>query len=178
MSWKKIKTETVHTNPFWVYRHTTFEIPNCPETGEFYHVDTRGSVMIIPIFSDGRIGLVRTYRCLFDRYSLEFPGGGVEEGQTFEQAAKAELQQETGLIAREMINAAEFTPFNGVCTEICRVFLARGLSQVAIGNNNPKEEVELATRRLDEIEDLIRRNEIWDGQTLAAWAIVRPLLIS
>lgn len=177
MSWKKIKTEIIHTNPFWVYCHTTFEVPNCQEAGEYFHVDTRGSVMIIPIFSDRRVGLVRTYRCLFDRYGLEFPGGGVEEGQTYEKAAQAELQQEAGLVAREMINVAEFAPFNGISTEVCRVFLARGLSRVA-AEENPKEEVELATRRLDEIEDLIRRNEIWDGQTLAAWAIVRPLLLN
>lgn len=173
--WKKINTEIVHQNPFWIYRRTTFAVPDSEQNSDYWHVETPGSVLVVPILSDGRLGLIRTYRCLFDRHSMEFPGGAVEVGQSFEQAARAELQQEVGLAAKELINVAEFCPFNGITTEVCHVFLARGLSQVA-AENNPQEIIELTPRRLDEIEDLICRNEIWDGETLAAWAILRPLL--
>ncbi len=175
-SWKKIKTEIVHENPYWVYRHTTFEVPDSVSLGEYYHVDTPGSVMVVPIFNDGRVGLVRTYRCLLDRQSIEFPGGAVKVGQTYEQTARTELQEEAGLMARELINISEFCPFNGISAEICRVFLARGLSNVK-AENNPQEIMELLPRRIDEVEDLIRRNEIWDGETLATWAVLRRYLV-
>lgn len=177
VSWKKIKTEIVHQNPFWIYRHSTFEIPKAKELGEYYFVETTGSVMVVPIFSDGRIGMIKTYRCLMDKQSIEFPGGGVSEGQSFDQAARAELQEEVGLVASELINIAEFYPWSGVSTEICRVFLARGLSRVE-AEKNPQETIELLPRRFDEIEDMIRRNEIWDGQTLAVWALIRRYLIT
>lgn len=169
-TWKKIKSETIHSNPFWIYKKDIFEIPGTRKSGEYYYAETSGSVMIVPILDDGRLGLIKAYRCLLDRWSIEFPGGAVKQDQTYEQAARAELREEAGLTAQELINIAEFCPWNGITTEICRVFLARGLQASAV-EKNPQEMIEFVPRRLDEIDDLVRRNEIWDGQTLAVWAL-------
>jgi len=174
--WKKIKTEIVHQNPWWIYRHDTFEIQGKVEPGEYYYVETPGSVMIVPLFTDGRVGLIKTYRCLFNRFSIEFPGGGVKKGSNFEQSAREELQEEAGLESTELINIGEFCPFNGISTEVCRVYLARGLSKVEPAND-PQELTELIPRRLDEIDELIKNGQIWDGMALATWAIVRQFLI-
>jgi len=175
--WKKVKTEIVHQNPFWIYKHSTYEIPKSKDLGEYYYVETTGSVIIVPIFNDGRIGMIKNYRCLVGKQSIEFAGGAVGVGQSFDQAARTELQEEAGLAATELINIAEFYPWSGVSTEICRVFLARGLSKVE-ADKNPLEVIEFFPRRFDEIEDMIRRNEIWDGQTLAVWALIRRYLIT
>ncbi|MBI5731781.1 MAG: NUDIX hydrolase [Candidatus Magasanikbacteria bacterium] len=172
LSWKKIKTEVIHKNPFWTYKKDTFEVPGLTKPAEYYYVETRGSVVIVPILSDGRVLFIKIYRCLFDKFSIEFPGGGVDAGQSFEEAARAELQEEAGLETEELINIGEFCPFNGVSTEICRIFLARGLKKTK-AEKNPQEIIELAPRRFDEVEDMVKRNEIWDGQTLAAWNLAR-----
>ena len=100
----------------------------------------------------------------------------MKDSQTFEQAAQRELQEEAGFTAADLINIGEFCPFNGITTEICRVYLASGLERVAT-ENNPQEPMELMPRRIDEIEDLIKHNQIWDGQTLAVWALARPHLM-
>lgn len=174
-AWKKLKSDIVHQNPFWIYRQDVFEIPG-GEKCDYYYAETSGSVMVAPLLPDGRLALIRTYRCLFNRDSIEFPGGAVNPDQTFEQAARAELEEEIGLIAQELINIAEFCPWNAVTTEVCKVFLARGLRETK-KQNNPQEPSELVLRRIDEMDDLVRRNEIWDGQTLAVWAMVRPHLL-
>lgn len=176
MNWKKIKSEVVHQNPFWIYRQDVFEVDGCESPRDYYYVETPGSVMVVPILQDGRIVMIQTYRCLQNKYSVEFPGGAVKDGQTFEQAAHRELQEEAGFTMADLINIGEFCPFNGISTELCRVYLARGLERVA-AENNPQEPMELMPRRIDEIEDLIKHNQIWDGQSLAVWALVRPHLM-
>ena len=51
------------------------------------------SVGMIPVYPDGRIVLAR--RVDLDRFSV--PGGMVDWGETIEEAAKRELEEETGL---------------------------------------------------------------------------------
>jgi len=176
IQWRKKTSEIVYQNPFWIYKKDVFEVPALAKPAEYYYIETSGSVMVVSILSDGRIALIKTYRCLFDKFSVEFPGGGVKQGQTFDEAARSELREEAGLVAEEMINIGEFCPFNGVSTEICRVFLAKKLKP-AQADDNPQEPMEFVPRRFDEIEDMVKRNEIWDGQTLAAWMLARAYLI-
>lgn len=170
-SWKKISSTVRFQNPWWSYILDTFQLRS-GETGEYNYVHTRGSSLVVPVLPDGRLVMIKQYRYLLDRLSVEFPGGGVQEGETFSQTAASELLEETGIVAEELINIGQFCPFVGVTDEWCRVFLARGLIK-AEAQPESTEDIEVIMRRPDEIEAMIQRNEIWDGQTLAAWALVR-----
>lgn len=172
MGWKKISTEIVHQNPWWQYRHDHYELPSGAK-GEYFYVDKPGSVMIIPFLEDGRVVMVREYRYLNERWSIEFPGGGVIEGDIFEDAARKELLEETGFTAEEFVNVGEFNPHNGIANELCRIYLSKGLVQGAPQLDLGEEAMETIARRPDEIDEMVSRNEIWDGMTLAAWALVR-----
>jgi hypothetical protein len=68
--------------------------------------------------------------------------------------------------------AGEFNPYNGVTDEICKVYLARELVHVG-GTPDETEEFELLTLTTAELESRIASGEIWDGMSIAAWAIVR-----
>ena len=48
--------------------------------------------MLLPVRDDGRIILVNQYRYLNEKESLEFPCGGVKDGQSYEETAKHELE--------------------------------------------------------------------------------------
>jgi len=172
-SWKKISSEVRLQNPWWSYALDTFETAGLKR--EYHYVHHTGSAMTVPVLPDGRLVLIRQYRYLMDRPSVEFPCGGVEEGETFAQAAARELAEETGLVAADLINIGQFCPCNGMIDEWCRLFLARGLRQTE-SSPESTEEIEILTRRLDEVEAMIRQGEIWDGQTLSAWALVRDAM--
>jgi hypothetical protein len=68
--------------------------------------------------------------------------------------------------------AGEFNPYNGVTDEMCHVYIARELQHVG-GMPDETEEFELLPLRADEIDKFIHDGVIWDGMSIAAWAIVR-----
>ncbi|MDH7516598.1 MAG: NUDIX hydrolase, partial [Bacteroidota bacterium] len=106
---------------------------------EYHSIETPGSVMIVPVDGEGRFLMVRQYRYLNGRESLEFPGGGIVAGLTVEESAVRELVEEAGCVADDMRVLGTHNPWNGVTGELCTVFLARGLHP-ACGVGDPGEE--------------------------------------
>lgn len=174
--WKRLSTELRSRNPWWTYRVDRFALPSGKE-GEYHHVHTEGSVMVVPVAGDGRLLLVNQYRYLLDRESLEFPGGGVKPGQTAEAAARAELAEEAGVSARELVRLGSFDPYNGVTDELCALFLARGLVPDPHARPDETELFEVTPLTAAELEARIARGEIWDGMTLAAWCLARRQVV-
>ncbi|MBX2992145.1 MAG: NUDIX hydrolase [Bacteroidetes bacterium] len=169
--WKKISEETLFKNNWWTYKRDTFELPN-GKVGEYNYVHIGGSAMVVPIMKDGRVLLVNQYRYLNEKESLEFPCGSVKDGMSHDETAWRELAEETGYSSSRFFLAGEFNPYNGVTNEICKVYIARELQHVG-GTPDETEEFELLPLTADEIDTKIRNGEIWDGMTIAAWAIVK-----
>ncbi|MBW7887858.1 MAG: NUDIX hydrolase [Bacteroidetes bacterium] len=172
--WEKISSKIVFKNSWWTYKQDYFQIPNGIR-GEYHYVHTLGASMIVPVTDEGKIILVKQYRFLCDRESIELPCGGVKEGMTYEETAHLEMEEETGFRAGKLEYAAEYNPYNGVTDEICKVYVASDLHQTkAIPDNT--EEFEILYKHIHEVDELIRSNEIWDGMTIAAWGLTKHLL--
>jgi len=170
-TWKRLSEKTLFKNPWWTYKVGQFEIPG-GHRGEYHYVHTLGASLVVPLRSDNRILLVRQYRYLGDRVSLEFPCGGVKEGSNYEQTAREELAEEAGLEAGVIEQIGEFNPYNGVTNEVCRVYLARQLRPV-VSRPDTTEEFERITMTPAELGEKIDSGEVWDGMTLAGWMIAR-----
>jgi len=61
-----------------------------------------GSAVIIPVFDDGTVVLVRQYRHPAVRYLLEAPAGTLEDRERPETGAARELEEELGLVAERL----------------------------------------------------------------------------
>ncbi|OGH64947.1 MAG: hypothetical protein A2821_00525 [Candidatus Magasanikbacteria bacterium RIFCSPHIGHO2_01_FULL_41_23] len=173
---KKISEETIHKNPWCEYKHDEFKFSN-GKAGDYYYLESRGGVMIVPVLPDGRIVLVRQYRYLTDRHSIEFPGGGIKNGMTLTQAANLELKEETGYDAEELILVGEFEPSKGLIKDRMHIFMAQ-VGEAGVSKPDETESMEIIARYPDEVEAMIRRNDIWDGETMAAWSLVRHQFIT
>lgn len=171
---KKVSEEILHENPWWKYKHDVFEFAD-GRTGEYYYGKAAGVSLVVPVLPDGRLLMVKQYRYLSDKYSIEFPGGGIVKDEAPSEVAKRELFEETGYTAREFVNISNFEPHNGLFIDTTHVFIAKDVTQIKIDGlvGDETEFIEIILRRPDEIEQLIKNNEIWDGQTLATWALAR-----
>lgn len=168
---KKISEEILHENPWWTYKHDIFEKPDGSQ-GDYFYGETRDMAMIVPVNRvDNTIILALQYRYLAQKQCIEFPGGAIKKDQQVLDAAKAELHEETGWIAHEWVNIGEFESMNGLMKDRCHVFIAYVTEQHE-QNLDDTEDIEVIYRRPDEVDDMIRKNEIWDGQTMATWALV------
>jgi len=172
---KKISEEVLHKNPWWEYKHDKYEMPN-GEVGDYYYGDKKGTVLTIPYNKkDESLVLTLQYRYLMHKQSIEFPGGSILDDLTTLDSAKQELYEETGWVAEEWIKIGEFEPTNGLFNDTVHVFLAYVTEQHS-QQLDPSEDIEVLYRRVDEVERMIRTNEIWCGQTIAAWMLTSHYL--
>jgi ADP-ribose pyrophosphatase len=169
--WKRISRSVLFRNGWWAYVRDEYVLPS-GKTGEYHLVHTNGASMVIPVTGEGKLLLVNQYRYLCAKESIEFPCGGVKDGSTYQETARHELREETGYTADALSEAGEFNPYNGVTDEICKIFIARGLRFVG-GKPDDTEEFEYLHLTPSEIGARIVSGEIWDGMTIAAWAIAQ-----
>jgi len=172
--YKQISTKVVFRNPWWRYCLDRVELPS-GKPGEFHYALTNGSSMIVPVDAEGKLLLVRQYRYTGKRDSIEFPCGGLKEGASHEEAAQSELMEETGFISGDIRQAGSFNPCNGLLDELCAVYIARNLTYVG-ARPDETENFELLRLTAEEFDRLIQDGTVWDGMTLAAWALAKPKL--
>lgn len=169
--WKRIARSVVSRNDWWTYLRDDYVLPS-GKKGEYHFVHTNGASMIIPVTDDGKLLMVNQYRYLCAKESIEFPCGGVKDGSSYDETARHELREETGYTAVALREVGEFNPYNGVTDEICKVFVARNLQYVG-GTPDETEEFEYLRLTPAELGAQIGSGKIWDGMTIAAWAIAR-----
>ena len=89
-----IKTEILVPKPKRFVRETLV-MPDGYEC-DWYYVDTPPSVMVVPVTADAQLVLVRQYRHNLKSYQLEFPAGTMHQTEDSQDAARRELEEETG----------------------------------------------------------------------------------
>ena len=126
-----------------------------------------GAVVVLPVLEDGRIVLIRQYRYAVDRFMLEVPAGRLEAGEVLEDAARRELQEETGYFAHELTFLTSIFPAPGYTDE--RMYLYRA-SRLEPRESSPDEDeaIEVVPMSRDEALEALMSTDGADGKTLLA----------
>ncbi len=169
--YKTVDSSLIHENPYWKYSNDKYILPNGRE-GDYFYVNSRGSVVIIPQISENKFLLTKQYRYLNKKISIEFPGGGCQQGISEIENAKIELAQEVGYKSNNLNFIGGFNPCNGMTNEICSVYLAKELEPFKL-KEDESEEIEIVEFSEEQIIDSIKDNSLWDGMSLAAWILYK-----
>lgn len=172
--WKKIGEKTLFRNGHWNYNLDEFEIESGSK-GEYHYVHTLGSTMVIPVTKEKNFLLVNQYRYLNQRESLEFPCGSIEPHLSEEENALKELREESGFGAKTLVKIGEFSPYTGASDEMCRVFIGFDLYPSPLQHDETEEFI-IVEKSYYEIDELVRKNIIWDGLTLSSWLLAQTFL--
>jgi ADP-ribose pyrophosphatase len=166
--------EVVYTGKAFKVEKVRLGLPDGRD-GIYDLVNHIGSVTILPLSGQGDILFVRQYRIGSESELLELPAGTLNPGEDPLECAKREIQEETGMAAREFIQLGDIYLAPGYATEHMFLYMARDLfSSNAEGDEDEFIQVEsIPARRAYEMADA---NEIHDSKTLAVMLLARQYL--
>ena len=127
--------------------------------------------VIVPIDKEGNVILVRQFRLPAREMLLEIPAGGVDEGESVEEAAQRELREEVGYRAGRLERLSGFYASPGYCTEFMHLFLATDLVEDPI-EGDEDENISLERLSLAQAVRLIETGEIKDGKSIVGLLVV------
>jgi ADP-ribose pyrophosphatase len=132
-----------------------------------------GSAVIVPVFDDGTIALVRQYRHPAVRYLLEAPAGTLRRGEAPEEGAKRELEEELGVVSGRLEKLSEFFVSPGFCEEKMWVYLATELTET---EQHLDDDEILAVVRIpfSQALSMITSGEIEDAKTIIGVMLAAP----
>ena len=136
-----------------------------------------GGVAIIPLLQGGRVITERQFRYAHKRIFREIPAGKLEasDSNTLE-AAKRELFEETGAVARKYTYLGKIASTPALIDEVIHLYLAE---DITFGERrlDDGEFLNVTTEPLSDLYDMVIGGEIEDAKTQIAilkTAVLRP----
>jgi ADP-ribose pyrophosphatase len=133
------------------------------------------SVVLIPAEDDGRLVLIRQYRAPLDREIWEFPAGRVDAGESAEDAARRECEEEIGLVPHRLERVRGLYPAPGFCDEQLIFFHVCDLkAPPADSTHKPDEDEYIVTKSVTpaEARAMVDAGEIVDLKTAYALTLL------
>jgi ADP-ribose pyrophosphatase len=124
-----------------------------------------GAVCIVAKPSDTEVLLVRQYRHATGGELLEIPAGGLDPGEDPLDAARRELEEETGYRASNIIQRAAFWTTPGFTTEYMWLYEATNLTRTQI-NPDEDEVIEVDVVKVEDALRMIDDGRIQDAKTI------------
>ena len=128
-------------------------------------VNHGGSAVIVAVFDDNTVALVKQYRHPARKYLYEVVAGTLNKDEDPIAGAARELEEELGHVADKIEKLCEFYVSPGFLSEKMFVYLATGLTETQ-QNLEEDEVIEIERVSFDEALAMIERGDIEDAKTI------------
>ncbi len=156
-------------------RSTRFRHPMRGTERDFVVIDAPDWVNVVALTPDQRIVLVRQFRYGIDAFSLEIPGGVMEQGEEPLIAGVRELQEETGYTGAPARVLGSVHPNPAMQSNRCHfVFVEQARPTTPLAWDED-EEMDVTAMPADEVFALARNGGITHGLVLNALLLFEPL---
>ena len=133
------------------------------------------SVVLVPIEPDGRVVLIKQYRAPLESEMWEFPAGSLDPGESAEEAARRECEEEIGLVPHRIEPLGAWYPAPGYCDEKMIFFRASDLRPPPSDSlHRPDEDEDIQTRSVElaDARAMVKSGEIVDLKTAYALTLL------
>ncbi len=175
--WKVRSSQRILDTPYLRVRREEIELPEGIVIPDYYIIENRGWVGIVPYTEDGYFLLNTQYKHGIGHEVVEFPAGGIDEGEDDPAlTAHRELMEETGYSSDRMeLLAHMLANPSGAVTRIWW-YLARDVRKTGSQKIDPVEVIENRLVTPTELLQLIHSGEFAvQGQIAAAYMALERL---
>lgn len=171
-----LKKTTLARSRFFTIEELALRFANGAErTYERLKPGSGRAVMVVPMLDDDTVLMIREYGCGVEDYTLGLPKGALDPGETFEQGANRELQEECGYAATRFTVLRELSLSPSYMGSRLTVVLAEGLHPSRLEGDEP-EPIEVVPMPLSGLSQWAWREDLHEARSLAALYLVRDLL--
>ena len=167
--YRAVSSELLLEAPIIAVRRDEVTMPG-ETTAKREVVEHMGAVAIVAMDEEDRVAMVDQYRHSVGQRLREIPAGLLDiAGEDPLTAAQRELQEEAGLEASSWELLVDIVNSPGYSEEACRVFLARGLTEVDREQSTGDEEADMGFtwKPLEDAISAIFRGEISNSIAVA-----------
>ncbi|MGF7236447.1 MAG: NUDIX domain-containing protein [Frankia sp.] len=127
-------------------------------------------VFVVGIDPGGNMILLRQHRYLAEDYLIEIPAGSPNDGESLEDGARREFEEEAGYSVGRLEKIAEFFPSIGITDQINHVYVGWDLRETR-QRLEKTEDISSFRVSIDEAVDMVYEGKIISGG--AAYSILR-----
>lgn len=165
-----LESKVVYASPFFLVHRDIFLIEN-QERRERDWISHEPSVRVVPITTERAVVMIREFKYANDTYTLCLPAGTRQPQETPIQAAKRELEEETGYTSDEFEDLGPYYMATSLVKQDARVVLAKNVRVDRQRVGDPYERLRIdriARLGIEEIIKAVQTNKLLDGQALCA----------
>lgn len=155
MEWETIESEYIIQRPWLTARRDKVRLPNGVENDEYYVLEYPDWVNVIAITSEGQFVMERQYRHGLRQTCFEIVAGVIEKGETPLDAARRELQEETGYAGGEWRELMVLSPNSSTVTNLTYCYIATGVEKISEQNLDRTEDIEVYALSEEEVRRLL-----------------------
>lgn len=150
------------------------------ESNNTYHFERitsaiKGAVMIVALNNNNEVALVKEYAVGSEQYELTLPKGAIDKGEEPLEAANRELSEEIGLAAKTLTQLTTLKIAPAYFKFETWVVLAQNLYTKQLEGDEP-EALTLSWHSIDDIEELIQRDDFSEARSIASLFIAKQFL--
>jgi len=158
------KVGMICSDSFWTWINDACKFPSGKTGvyGRILHTKSEGKIdqvgaIVMPILPNGKIALNCNYRHATRSWEIELPRGGTEKGETEEEAALRETQEETGMIADRVLLLGRINPDSGVQASVVPIYAAFVAEQGDADREDSEAIEEILALSVGEIKEAFMR---------------------
>ncbi|MFH1683756.1 MAG: NUDIX hydrolase [Candidatus Margulisiibacteriota bacterium] len=164
MKEKEIEREIIYKGTLLGLRKDTVELPNGKKSTREV-VEHPGAIAVIAVTKDKELILVRQFRKPTEEILLEVPAGVPKKGESAEDCAKRELEEETGFHAKKVRKIWEGYASPGYSDEIIQFVLAEDMTLMK-QKTDEDEFIEVDLVDVEACVDMLKNGKIRDNKTM------------